>query len=203
MLGGSDEMNRSHLLIALAASALVLAACGDQKPAAPQPQQPTAAEPTPNYPQVEPPAPGTPGGFPDDRTPISEAPFTPESEQGAADVVQTYAAHIGQKDYAAASALLRNPSQTAVQFTQGFGKYYQYNMQVGSPGRIEGAAGSLFIKVPVLIYGRLKTGETVNELGSATLRRSNNVDGTTPEQRLWRIETFDTKPTEASGVANG
>ena len=55
----------------------------------------------------------------------------------------------------------------------------------------------------MLIYGRLKTGETVNELGSATLRRSNNVDGTTPEQRLWRIETFDTKPTEASGVANG
>ncbi|MBN9320166.1 MAG: hypothetical protein BGN86_09640 [Caulobacterales bacterium 68-7] len=196
-------MKRTLPILMVSTLALALAACGEQKPAAPPPQQPTAADPTPNYPQVEPPAPGTPGGFPDDRTPISEAPFTPESEQGAADVVQTYAAHIGQKDYGAAYALLRNPTQTAVQFTQGFGKYYQYNMQVGSPGRIEGAAGSLFIQVPVLIYGRLKTGETVNELGSATLRRSNNVDGSTPEQRLWRIEKFETKPTEASGVANG
>ena len=44
----------------------------------------------PSGPPVEPLPPGSPGALPDDRTPVSEAPFTPESAQGAAQVVQTY-----------------------------------------------------------------------------------------------------------------
>src|SRR5689334_20691642 len=51
------------------------------------------------YPPVSPPDPGQPGGLPDDRTPISEAPFTPTSAQGAANVVQIYYALLGQHRY--------------------------------------------------------------------------------------------------------
>jgi hypothetical protein len=196
-------MKNAALILALTAG---LVACGPQKSAAPSAPTETAAaapEAAKDYPMVEPPAPGTPGGFPDDRTPISEAPFTPESPNGAADVVQVYAASLGQKDYAKAYAQLRNPPIGLVEFTQGFAKYHQYNMQVGAPGMPEGAAGSSYIQVPVLIYGRLKSGEVVNELGSATLKRVNDVPGSTPEQRLWRIEKIETKPTEASGVALG
>lgn len=54
----------------------------------------TAAEPAP----LDPPAPGAPGGLPDDRTPVSEASFAPDSAQGAANVVQTYYALIGEKN---------------------------------------------------------------------------------------------------------
>src|SRR4051794_5257122 len=54
---------------------------------------------------LNPPAPGTPGGLPDDRTPVSEAPFTPDSAQGAANVVQTYYALIGEGNYARARSL--------------------------------------------------------------------------------------------------
>jgi hypothetical protein len=196
------------LALVLGLAGVVLIAC-DQKPAAPAAPAPDATPaPTPTplptaYPPVEPPAPGAPGGLPDDRTPISEAPFTPQSAQGAADVVQVYAASLGEKDYAKAYAQLRSPTQSLVEFTQSFAKYYQYNMQVGAPGQMEGAAGSSYIEVPVLIYGRLKTGETVNELGSATLKRVNDVDGSTAEQRLWRIVKIETRPTAASGVANG
>jgi hypothetical protein len=196
-------------LTLLAVSVLALAACDQKRPDAPSAPdaKPVPAEtptaPTESYPAVDPPAPGTPGGFPDDRTPISEAPFTPESPNGAADVVQVYAANLGARKYAEAYALLRNPTMSLVEFSQSFDKYYQYNMQVGAPGQMEGAAGSSYIEVPVLIYGRLKTGTVVNELGSATLRRVNDVPGSTPEQRLWRIVKIETKPTEASGVANG
>lgn len=200
---------KTPFLAVLLAATTALAAC-EQKPAAPAAPAPSATQTAPatpppqqDYPPIEAPAPGTPGGFPDDRTPISEAPFTPQSPNGAADVVQVYAANIGMKQYDKAYALLRNPPMSLVEFTQGFAKYYQYSMNVGAPGPIEGAAGSLFIEVPVLIYGRLKTGETVNELGHATLRRVNDVPGSTPEQRLWRIEKIDTKPTSASGIANG
>jgi hypothetical protein len=198
---------KTPLLAVLLAAATVMVACErkDAATGAPANEAPAApaAPPRQDYPLVEAPAPGAPGGFPDDRTPISEAPFTPQSPNGAADVVQVYAALIGQKKYAEAYALLRNPPVSLVQFTQGFAKYYQYNMNVGAPGEIEGAAGSLFIEVPVLIYGRLKTGETVNELGRATLRRVNDVPGSTTEQRLWRIEKMETRPTAANGVANG
>jgi hypothetical protein len=48
--------------------------------------------------------------------------------------------------------------------------------------------------VPVLIYGRRKTGEAVHELGEATLRRVNDVPGSTPEQRAWHIYKIDLKP---------
>jgi membrane-bound inhibitor of C-type lysozyme len=149
---------------------------------------------------VEPPAPGTPGGLPDDRTPVSEAPFTPQSPQGAADVVQTYYAHLGQKDWAQAWALWRDGGKasgypTAQAFAQSFERYAQYNAQVGGPGPMEGAAGSSYITVPVVIYGRLKTGAEVHEKGQATLRRVNDVPGATAEQRLWRIAKIETTAT--------
>jgi membrane-bound inhibitor of C-type lysozyme len=137
---------------------------------------------------VSPPEPGTPGGLPDDRTPVSEAPFTPTSAQGAADVVQTYYALIGEGKYAEA-ARLRADGQAF-----DASRYAQYGAQVGAPGAIGGAAGSLYVEVPVVIYGRLKSGAELHQSGKAVLRRVNDVPGSTPEQRRWRIERIDLKP---------
>lgn len=182
---------------------LLLAACSrapDQAP--PPPAQslapPPAAAPPP--PAVSPPEPGTPGGLPDDRTPISEAPFTPDSAQGAADVVQTYYALIGEGKYAQAWALWSYDGKASGQpsaeaFARSFDRYAQYNAQIGAPGEPEGGAGSIYVSVPVVIYGRLKTGAEVHEKGKADLRRVNNVDGSTAEQRRWHISRIETKPT--------
>lgn len=149
-------------------------------------------------PAVEPPAPGSPGGLPDDRRPVSEAPFSPTSAQGAAEVVQTYYARIGQKAYGEAWRLWSNGGQASNQtpeaFAKSFGRYAAYNAQVGAPGLAEGAVGSLYIEVPVVIYGRLMNGAELHQAGTATLRRVNDVDGSTPEQRLWRIAQIELKP---------
>lgn len=136
-------------------------------------------------PPVEPPAPGTPGGLPDDRTPISEAPFTPESAQGAANVVQTFYAYLESGRTEEAARLMRDVAPPDVS------RYSEYHAQVGAPGRIEGAAGSLFVEVPVVIYGRLRTGQEVHESGRAVLRRANDVPGSTAAQRRWRIERIE------------
>jgi membrane-bound inhibitor of C-type lysozyme len=154
---------------------------------------------TAGFPPVEPPAPGTPGGLPDDRTPLSEAPFKPQSPQGAADVVQTYYAELGQKAYAKAWALWADGGRasgfaSAEAFAKSFDRYAQYDAQVGGPGAPEGAAGSIYVTVPVVIYGRLKTGAEVHEKGEATLRRVNDVPGSTAEQRRWHLEKIETKP---------
>lgn len=50
---------------------------------------PAANEPAPEAP-LNPPAPGEPGGLPDDRTPVSEGKIDPKSAQGAGQVLQSY-----------------------------------------------------------------------------------------------------------------
>ncbi|WP_293676497.1 hypothetical protein [uncultured Phenylobacterium sp.] len=184
---------------------VALCAC-DRSPPAEPPVKDTPVTTTPpaagpaEFPMVDPPAPGTPGGLPDDRTPISEAPFTDDSAQGAANVVQTYYAHIGQKAYAEAWKLWSGGGKasgqpTAAAFAASFDRYAQYDAQIGGPSAIEGAAGSLYVTAPVVIYGRLKTGAEVHEKGEATLHRVNGVPGSTAEQRKWRIVKIETRPT--------
>lgn len=189
------------------ALAAFLAACGPavtppapvSAPVSAPASAPAAAPPAarPVEPPVEPRPPGTPGGLPDDRTPISEAPFSPTSAQGAADVVQTYFALIGEKKYAEAWRLWARggeaSGETQADFAAGLGRYIQYAAQIGAPGPVEGAAGSLYVEVPVQIYGRMGTGEAFHRLGPVRLHRVNAVEGSTPEQRLWRIEAMTLK----------
>lgn len=151
----------------------------------------SSAEPAP----LDPPAPGTPGGLPDDRTPISEAAFTPDSAQGAASVVQTYYALLGERKYAQAYALREPDTRGAAAFAAGFDAYSEYHANVGAPGAIDAGAGQRYVTVPVQVYARLKRGGTpVYEIGSVTLHRTGDIDGATKAQRTWRIQSIDMKP---------
>ena len=162
-------------------------ACGSSEPPPPagEPEREavSAAPPRP----LEPPAPGEPGGLPDDRTSVSEARFTAESAQGAANVLQTYYALIEAGKYAAAFRL-REPSKgvTLDRFAASFDRFSEYHANVGAPSEPQGAAGSLYVEVPVQLYGRLKDGRPFSNAGTVTLRRSNNVPG---GSREWRIYT--------------
>jgi hypothetical protein len=173
------------------------APASDVAPTAPAAEQRDASS------SVNPPAPGTPGGLPDDRTPISEAPFTATSAQGAANVLQTYYALVAAGRYEDARRLWTQGGEgsgmSTEAFANSFATYESYNANIGAPGRVEGAAGSLYVSVPVQIYGRRKSGEPVHMLGSATLRRSNDVPGSTNEQRSWHIYRIDLQPTSGGG----
>ncbi|MEG3175896.1 hypothetical protein U1872_06615 [Sphingomonas sp. RB3P16] len=144
---------------------------------------------------LDPPAPGTPGGLADDRTPISEAPFTPDSAQGAANVVQTYYALIGEQKYAQAYALRDTGAGTPAAFAAGFARYSEYHANIGAPGTIDAGAGQRYVTVPVQVYARLRAGGTpVYEIGSVTLHRAGDIDGATAAQRRWRIRDIALKP---------
>ena len=137
---------------------------------------------------VEPPEPGTPGGLPDDRTPISEAPFTPQSAQGAANVLQTYYANIEMRRYADAARLRADGKP------ENLDRFALHHAQVGAPGPIQEAAGSFTVEVPVVIYGRLMTGAEHHQSGRAVLRRASPPQGAAPAPSEWRIERVDLKP---------
>jgi len=136
---------------------------------------------------VTPPAPGTAGGLPDDRSPVSEAPFTATSAQGAANVVQTYFALLEQARAGEAAALRSDGEVFDLK------PYASYHAQIGAPGAIEGAAGSFYVTVPVVIYGRFANGKPLHQSGEAVLRRVDNVPGASAEQLRWRIERLDLK----------
>lgn len=138
------------------------------------------------------PAPGTAEGLPDDRTPLSEpkGPIDPKSAEAAGQVVQSLGALIEQKRFREAADLWAD-SKAASAFTDRFDKYREIHAQVGKPGATEGAAGSIYITVPISLYGTTATGTPFKCGGEATLRRVNDVPGSTESQRRWRITAIE------------
>lgn len=144
---------------------------------------------------LSPPAPGEPGGLANDMTPVSEAPFTEESAQGAANVVQTYYALIEAGKYRQAWALWDDGGKASgmrpAAFAAAFGRYAEYHANIGAPGAIDAGAGQRYVTVPVQAYGRMRDGRPFNQMGSVTLHRVGDIDGATAEQRQWRIRSAD------------
>jgi len=156
---------------------------------------------------LDPPAPGTPGGLPDDRTPVSEAKFTPDSAQGAATVVQTYFGLLGARRFVDARALWQSGADGAgrdpAAFAATFDRYSEYHANVGAPGRIDAGAGQRYVTVPVQVYARLKADRApAYSIGTVTLHRSGDIDGASAEQKTWKIAKVAlapvTKPASSS-----
>lgn len=139
---------------------------------------------------LNPPAPGEPGGLPDDRTSVSEGRIDPKSAQGAGQVLQTYFALLESGKSAEADKLWSD-SGTPNDFANRLANYREVHANIGAPGDPEGAAGSIYVDVPVQLYGRLENGKEFNARGTMTLRRVNDVPGSTDEQRKWHIYRAD------------
>lgn len=142
---------------------------------------------------LTPPEPGTPGGLPDDRTPLEEGAIDPDSAQGAAQVVQGYYGLLEEKRFEDAQDLWNPTSaigqQDDAHFAARFRGFSEIHANIGAPSAPEGAAGSLYVSVPVQIYGRLAAnGKPWYALRQVVLRRVNDVPASTAEQRRWHIE---------------
>jgi len=114
----------------------------------------------------------------------------PSAAEDAVQVLRAYYAAIAARDYPRAYALWGNggraSGQSLEQFSAGYAQTASVAVQVGTPGRIEGAAGSRYIEIPATVRALTTSGETQCFRGPYTLRRS-EVPGATEEQRAWRI----------------
>jgi len=165
------------------------AACSQQQAPPGSTNEASAAQPAQQMP-LKPPAPGNPGGLPDDRTAIAEVPIDSKSAQGAAQVLQSYFALLEAGKAHEAEALWSGGKAPA-EFSNRLARYREVHANIGAPGDTEGAAGSIYVDVPVQIYGRLKDGKEFSSRGTMTLRRVNDVPGSTVEQRQWHIYKAD------------
>ena len=115
--------------------------------------------------------------------------LTPEAgrgEKGARNVLLSWAAAMENRDFASARALFRasgTPDRT---------DYLGYrDITIGfEDGAVEGAAGSLYYAAPVWLTAAGPSGPVRRE-GTITLRRVNDVPGSTPGQRRWGIERLE------------
>lgn len=188
-------MNRTALILAVS---VACAACGKARPdnAA---EPPIAEENVPGPASLDPETikPGEPGGLPDDRAPLEEprGPIDPKSAEGAGQVMQLFGGLIEQRKFADAYRLWsdngRASGMTEAQFVAAYDKYAEIHSEVGKPGNSEGAAGSIYIDIPFRLYGKTTSGAPFNLVGTVTLRRINDVPGSTEEQRRWHIARSD------------
>jgi len=115
-----------------------------------------------------------------------------ESAEGAAAVVRAYYGAINERRYAEAYHLWASSGaasgKSLAVFRDGFTHTTAVELELGAPGRIEGAAGSRYVEIPVRITAVAADGGRQPFAGSYTLRRS-EVDGATAEQRAWRIRS--------------
>jgi hypothetical protein len=124
---------------------------------------------------------------------IPDTHVAPNSAQAAAQLVQSYFALIDAGRYAQARALYGGggdrSGKTAAEFAADYRRYREYHAGLGVPGPVEGAAGSLYVAVPVEVYGRLADGTPFRQKGAVNVRRVNgSIPGATAEQRRWHIE---------------
>src|SRR6185437_16028626 len=96
--------------------------------------------------------------------PEPKGPIDPKSAEAAGQVVQHYGALVEQKKWDDAAKLW---------------------------GSSEAAAGSIYLSVPVTLYGKDAQGKQFRVKGTMILRRVNDVPGSTEAQRHWHIERID------------
>lgn len=169
-----------------------LAGCGNQPEANLSQSSERASLPTQqeDRPTAEPANASTPGAS--HAQTVSDSAGAAKDAQGAADVVQHYYALIGSGEYEKAWTLRWGSEGPGVdRFVASFAPYAEYHATVGTPTEIQGAAGSLYVDVPVQLYGRKKDGKPFGSAGTITLRRANDVPGSTAAERRWRIYTND------------
>jgi hypothetical protein len=132
------------------------------------------------------------GTVADDRRPLNEpnGRIDPNSAEAAGQVVQSYGALIEQKRWAEANALWRD-SVAAAKFEGQLAQFAAAHLEIGNPGEPEGAAGSIYVTMPVIFYGDQLNGQPFRRSADVVLRRVNDVPGSTEEQRRWHIERID------------
>ncbi|HET9251110.1 MAG TPA: hypothetical protein VFP58_03245 [Candidatus Eisenbacteria bacterium] len=126
------------------------------------------------------------------REAIQDTTLGEPSPEHAADLIREYYRAIAERRYPDAYRMWassgRASGQTLDQFQRGFEGTASVEVDVAPPSRVEGAAGSRYVEVPVLVTARRTDGTRESLGGTYTLRRS-VVDGATPEQRAWRISS--------------
>lgn len=124
-------------------------------------------------------------------------PDLPADQPGASEaaaVVRQYYAALDNGDFAQAFGLWSDggaaSERSPQQFADSFSGTASRTVEILQPGRINAAAGSRYIEVPVAIQEVRRDGSVLRQVGAYTLRRA-VAEGADAGQRAWRISSAD------------
>lgn len=138
--------------------------------------------------------------------PAPNVPAQPSNGNASpADFVARYAGLLQARKFDQAYSYL-DPAMgmTKAQFEKRLSGYRTIHAAVGKIGPVEGAAGSLYSTVQLTLTGERADGTPYTLTGPVTLRRVNDVPGSTQEQRQWHIYKMDlsSNPKTAEDLMN-
>jgi hypothetical protein len=109
---------------------------------------------------------------------------------GALAVLRDYYAAIDARDFARAYAAWGDDGPpgrpTLATFAAGYARTDSVRLSAGPPGRVEGAAGSRYVAIPVTVRAFERGGRETTYTGSYTLRRS-VVPGASAASARWHL----------------
>lgn len=139
---------------------------------------------------TQPPVP-PPGTGPDAKTPFGpKEVIDPKSPEAAGQIVQHYGALIAKGRMNDAQALWVS-SDSASKFALQLKHCHEVRLEMREPGDEEGAAGSIYIGVPVTFSGKDQNDADFRRPAEVILRRVNDVPGSSEAARRWHIERID------------
>lgn len=121
-----------------------------------------------------------------------------EDPEDAVAVVRDYYDAISARDFDRAYRYWGGagpPGQTRESFEAGFADTKAVEVRTGAPSRVEPAAGSRYVEVPVTITATTTSGAVQRFEGTYTVRRS-VVDGASPSQRSWHLSNAKIRRSE-------
>ena len=117
---------------------------------------------------------------------VQPTPAREQSVEAAVQVVRDYYAAVQRHDYQAAHAIWSgNRSLSALR--RGYARTAWVRVTPLPPFTTEGGAGSIYTDVDVRVDAALRNGKRQHYAGTYTLRRVNDIDGSTAAQRRWHI----------------
>jgi len=152
-----------------------------------------------------PPAPGEPGGLPDDREPLDEAAArVPTSVEASGATVERWGLALAEGRYGDAYRMWRDNGRASgmseAAFADSYRKYSEIHVLVGRPQ----AGGTQTARVPVQVYGRLREGgRPFNLRGTMTLARNPQGQNGEHGQMPWLIAESGLKPEGTVHVVGG
>ena len=170
----------------IAASAVALASCGPRH----QPEQPVTNA---NAPVI--PAPSAPPAITNREAPPPEPTakkptVDPKSTNAAVELVRSFVDLLNDRKFDEAYMLLGPNAPPRSSFDSAWTQTQDLHVTPGNAGDQEGAAGSIYLSVPLTVSGT-QSGKRVNRSATAILRRVNDVPGSSEAQRHWHIERID------------
>ena len=165
---------------------IALTACGPAR----QPQKAPGNDVSPVLP-----APSAPPAVTNSAPPAQPQPIPtvdPKSSEAAMNAVRSFIDLLNSGKFDEAYMLLGPGAAPRSDFDRQFSRYSDLKVTAGAAGDQEGAAGSVYLSVPLTVSGVLD-GERTSRPATAILRRVNDVPGSTEAQRRWHIERIDWK----------